>query len=64
MNNFCFFGTDEFAVLILEGLKAAGVSPKFIVTTPDKPKGRHLTLTPPPVKVWAAETHIQSFTCV
>lgn len=58
LSNFSFFGTDEFAVLILEELKQAGLQPLFIVTTPDKPKGRHLTLTPPPIKMWAEENNI------
>jgi len=58
LTNFCFFGTDEFAVQILNDLKSAGVKPSLVVTTPDKPQGRHLTLTPPPVKVWALENKI------
>ncbi|MDO8183386.1 MAG: methionyl-tRNA formyltransferase [bacterium] len=59
LNNFAFFGTDDFAVKILAGLKPTGVLPKLIVTTPDQPQGRHLTLTPPPVKVWAVENKIE-----
>lgn len=58
LNNFCFFGTDEFAVQILEGLKAAGIKPNMIVTTPDRPQGRRLLLTPPPVKIWAENNHL------
>lgn len=61
LKDFCFFGTDDFAVQILEGLKAAGVKPLFVVATPDKPQGRHLTLTPPPVKVWA---EVNKITCL
>jgi len=55
MNNipFVFFGTPEFAVSILEELKDAKIVPSLIVTAPDKPKGRGLVLTPPPVKIWA-----------
>jgi methionyl-tRNA formyltransferase len=59
LTNFAFFGTDEFAVKILNGLKAANLKPSLIVTTPDKPQGRHLTLTPPPVKVWAIENEVK-----
>lgn len=55
MNNipFVFFGTPEFAVSILKELKDAKIVPSLIVTAPDKPKGRGLILTPPPVKIWA-----------
>ena len=50
---FVFFGTSEFAVTILEELKKAGFAPTLVVTTPDKPQGRKLVLTPSPVKIWA-----------
>lgn len=56
-----FFGTPEFAVIILEKLKAAGFIPELVVTTPDKPQGRHLKLTPSPVKVWATENNLEIF---
>lgn len=56
--NFAFFGTDEFAVATLEELKAQQHVPQLIVTTPDRPKGRKLVLTPPPVKVWADTNQI------
>jgi methionyl-tRNA formyltransferase len=48
-----FFGTPRLAVTVLEVLKASGIVPALIVTAPDRPKGRGLVLTPPPVKVWA-----------
>ena len=48
-----FFGTDEFAVIILEELKAAGLTPSLIITAPDRPRGKKLILTPPLVKIWA-----------
>jgi methionyl-tRNA formyltransferase len=54
-----FFGTPQFAVTILEELKKVGLVPSLVVTAPDKPKGRGLTLTPPPVKMWALENKIQ-----
>ncbi len=57
--NFAFFGTDEFAVTVLETLKSRGLTPALIVTTPDKPKGRKLILTPPPAKVWAESQSIK-----
>jgi methionyl-tRNA formyltransferase len=55
---FAFFGTDEFAVTVLETLKSRGLVPSLIVTAPDKPKGRKLILTPPPVKVYAESQNI------
>ncbi|TSC67484.1 MAG: methionyl-tRNA formyltransferase [Parcubacteria group bacterium Gr01-1014_73] len=63
--NFAFFGTDNFSVGVLDELKKAslpdgqaGLLPKIIITTPDKPKGRGLKLTPPPVKLWALTNKI------
>ena len=48
-----FLGTPLFAVKILEEMKKGGLTPALIITAPDKPKGRKLALTPPPVKDWA-----------
>ena len=48
-----FFGTPRFAVYILDELQKAGITPSLIVTAPDRPAGRGLKLTPPPVKDWA-----------
>jgi methionyl-tRNA formyltransferase len=59
MTNFAFFGTDEFAVTVLEQLKTRGLIPSLIVTTTDKPKGRKLILTPNPVKLWAQANNIK-----
>lgn len=53
---YIYFGTPNFAVTVLEELIAAGYSPELIVTTPDKPSGRKLLLTPTPLKQWA-ESH-------
>ena len=54
MQKIIFFGTSEIAVPSLERLHADG---RFeivgIVTQPDRPVGRHATLTPPPVKTAA-----------
>jgi methionyl-tRNA formyltransferase len=50
-----FFGTPDLAVYVLEELLGAGIVPDIVVTVPDKPAGRTLVLTPPPVKVWALE---------
>lgn len=52
-----FFGTPAFAVPCLDALvEVAEVV--AVVCQPDKPKGRGLTLTPPPVKVRAGELGI------
>lgn len=50
---FAFFGTPDIAVSALEEIERAGYSPELIITAPDKPQGRGMQLTPPPVKVWA-----------
>ncbi len=49
-------GTPDFAVPALERLLADGYEVVLAVTQEDKPKGRHQTLTPPPVKE-CAEKH-------
>lgn len=53
-----FFGTPEFAVWTLESMKKHGIVPSLVVTAPDKPAGRKLILTPPPVKAWAEQNTI------
>lgn len=56
--NIIFFGTSEFAIPILETIKKAGYAPALIVSTPDKPKGRNLKLSPSPVKEWATKENL------
>ncbi len=56
--NFVFFGTSEFSVTFLETLKNHGLLPTLIVTVPDKPQGRHFTITPPDTKIWANKMKI------
>jgi len=53
-----FFGSSEFSVYVLDELKVHNILPEFVITTPDKPKGRKLVLTPTPVKVWANKNKI------
>src|SRR3989338_8313796 len=48
--NFAYFGTSEFSVKILEKLIENGYVPSLVVTATDKPKGRKMILTPPPIK--------------
>ncbi|HKE02883.1 MAG TPA: methionyl-tRNA formyltransferase, partial [Blastocatellia bacterium] len=50
-----FMGTPEFAVPSLCNLIKAGHEIIAVFTQPDRPVGRKQTITPPPVKVFAAE---------
>ena len=59
---FVYFGTPEFAVIVLGELEAKGYLPSLIVTAPDKPKGRKLILTPSEVKVWGEQHDIRVIT--
>jgi len=64
MNNnykIAFFGGEPLGVPVLEILKSASITPALIVASPDRPSGRNLVLTPPPVKVWAAANNIEVF---
>ena len=45
-----FCGTPQFAVPSLEHLVAAGHDVRLVVTQPDRPQGRGMELTAPPVK--------------
>src|SRR3989339_141376 len=56
--DFAFFGTDNFSVGVLDELKKVGFLPTLIITSPNKPKGRGLKITPPPAKLWAIENKI------
>ena len=56
--NFVFFGTPDVASETLEILKQSGFLPSLIVTSSDKPQGRKMIITPPPVKVWAEKNKI------
>lgn len=57
-NNFIFWGTPDVASETLEILKQKGFIPSLIVTSPDKPQGRKMLITPPPVKIWAKKNNI------
>lgn len=56
--NFIFFGTPDVASETLEILKQGGYIPSLIVTSGDKPQGRKMLITPPPVKIWAQKNNI------
>ncbi len=50
---YVFFGTPDFAAIILEQLIKTGFIPQAVVCNPDKPVGRKKIITPPPVKILA-----------
>ena len=49
-SRFIFFGTPEFAAIILKKLIDADLAPAAVVCNPDRPVGRKKIITPPPVK--------------
>jgi methionyl-tRNA formyltransferase len=53
-----FLGTGEIAIPAFKRLIAEGMKPVVLVTQPDKPVGRHHTLTPPAIKTVALEAGI------
>lgn len=55
---FVFFGSPEFAAIILEKLIKAGHIPAAVICNPDKPVGRKKIITPPPVKIIAQKYNI------
>ncbi|MEK7163370.1 MAG: methionyl-tRNA formyltransferase, partial [Patescibacteria group bacterium] len=60
-----FFGSSPFSVVALQKLVLSEkCSVLTVVTTPDKPVGRHLKLTPNPVKAFAEKHHLPVFTDV
>jgi methionyl-tRNA formyltransferase len=50
-----FLGTPEFAVPTLNALHLSPFELKYVITQPDRPKGRGRRMTPPPVKQRALE---------
>ncbi len=56
-----FMGTPDFAVPCLKALIDDGNEIVGVFSQPDKPKGRKLTLTPPPVKAAAIENGLQVY---
>ena len=56
-----FMGTPEFAVPCLQKLIDCGHEVTGVFTQPDKPQGRKMILTPPPVKVLAEENGIKVY---
>ena len=50
---FIFFGSPEFAAIILEKLINTEYIPSAVICSPDKPAGRKKIITPPPTKIIA-----------
>lgn len=59
MLKIAYFGGEPLGVPILEALKKHHLVPQLIVASPDRPAGRKLLLTAPPVKNWALENGIE-----
>ncbi len=55
---FIFFGTPEFASIILEKLIDAGYIPQAVICNPDRPVGRKKIITPPATKLLAQKYNI------
>ena len=53
-----FMGTPDIAATVLAALLESGYTVVGAVSQPDRPRGRGMTLTPPPVKVLATEKGI------
>lgn len=60
--HYIFFGSSEFAKIILNKLLQAGMKPFLVITTPPKPKGRKKILSPTPVHFLAEEEKISVLT--
>jgi methionyl-tRNA formyltransferase len=56
-----FFGTPEFAAIVLERMIGGGFTPVAVVCNPDRPVGRKKVITPPPVKLVAIKNRIEVF---
>ena len=58
---YIFFGTPEFAAIVLDKLIDAGYIPSAVVCNPDEPIGRKQVLASPPVKELAEKNNIPVF---
>lgn len=62
MINIIFMGTPEIAVnTLVDLINREDINICAVVTPPDKPQGRKMVITPPPVKVCATENNIPIF---
>ena len=58
---YIFFGTPEFAAIVLEKLINSGYTPAAVVCNPDEPVGRKQILAPPPAKIIAQKYNVSVF---
>ena len=54
-----YFGTSDFAAVVLGRLASSPHRPALVVTRPDRPKGRGRHVSPPPVAVRARELGLE-----
>jgi methionyl-tRNA formyltransferase len=54
-----YFGSGEFAAIILKKLAESEFRPLAVITQPDKPTGRRQTLSPSPVKIVAQKLGLE-----
>jgi methionyl-tRNA formyltransferase len=59
--NIVFFGSSNFSVNFLDSILSSGQKVQAVATRPDKPKGRHLILSPTPVKELAVKNNLKLF---
>jgi methionyl-tRNA formyltransferase len=59
--DFIYFSTGFFGEAILKNLLKANIIPKYIITSPDRPIGRHQTIESGPIKKIAIENNIPYF---
>ena len=55
---YVYFGSSHFSCTVLETLYAQGLSPSLVVTQPDKPRGRGLTVLPTEVSEFSTKRNI------
>ncbi len=60
--SWAFFGSSDFSVHILNEMHKLGYTPSVIISTPDKPRGRKMLLTPTVVSLWAQQHSIPVYT--
>lgn len=58
--SFVYFGGEPIGAPVLDHLLKSGFKPDLVVTSPDRPAGRHKKLTPPPVKTLAEQAGVET----
>ena len=61
MMKYVFFGSSEFAKIVLEKLLQNNLKPILVVTQPPKPVGRKQILSPSPIQIFAEQEKISCF---